>query len=126
MPYDQDEVVQSGRFQMEVVSSSHERLDLRSLAMHRLIADKIRAEPKLFEIASQNIERWSRTPGRNGALLAAWSKLLMQGIPATLAMATEDSERARELRQSTPFAGVLSPQERWSFLKKWNATNLNT
>jgi hypothetical protein len=110
---------------MEVVSSSHERLDRRSLAMHRLIADKIRAEPKLFEIASQNIERWSRTPGRNAALLAAWSRVLEQGIAAALAVATEDSERARELRQSTPFAGVLSPQERWSFLRQWNATNSN-
>ena len=111
---------------MEVVSSSHERLDRRSLAMHRLIADKIRAEPKLFEIASQNIERWSRTPGRNVQLLAVWSRLLEQGIPVALAVATEDSERARELRQSTPFAGVLSPKERWSFLRQWNATNSNT
>lgn len=110
---------------MEVVSSSHERLDRRSLAMHCLIADKIRAEPKLFEIASQNIERWSRAPGRNGQLLAAWSRLLEQGMLAALAVATEDSERARELRQSTPFAGVLSPQERWNFLRQWNATNSN-
>jgi hypothetical protein len=26
---------------------------------------------------------------------------------------TERSERAAELRQSSPFAGVLSPAERW-------------
>lgn len=111
---------------MEVVTSSHERLDRRSLAMHRLIADKIRAEPGLFEIAFQNIERWTRTSGRNDQLLGDWARLLRQGMTFALAVATEDSERAAELRQSTPFAGVLSPQERWSFLKKWNATNSNT
>jgi hypothetical protein len=125
MPYDQRYGLLTG-YQMEVVTSSHERLDRRSLAMHRLIADKIRAEPELFEIASQNIERWMRTSGRHDHLLLTWSRLLRLGMTAALAVATEDSERATELRQSTPFAGVLSPQERWSFLRKWNATNSNT
>lgn len=111
---------------MKTVTSSHERLDRRSLAMHRLIADKIRAEPALSMIASENIDRWLRTARRNDRLLNTWSELLKQGILTALAVATEDSERARELRQSTPFAGVLSPQERWSFLKTWNANNLNT
>jgi len=113
MPYDQRYGLLTG-YQMEVVTSSHERLDRRSLAMHRLIADKIRAEPELFEIASQNIERWMRTSGRHDHLLLTWSRLLRLGMTAAL------------LRQSTPFAGVLSPQERWSFLRKWNATNSNT
>lgn len=108
-----------------VVASSHQQLDRRSLEMHRLIAAKIRAEPELFVIASRNIERWSHTATRSRAYLDEWSRILSAGMAAALAFATEDSEHATELRQSTPFAGVLSAQERWEFLKKWKEANSN-
>lgn len=108
-----------------LISSSHQLLDRRSLEMHRLIAAKIRAEPELFDIASRNIERWSNTSARSQAYLNEWSRILSRGMAAALAFATEDSEHATELRQSTPFAGVLSAQERWEFLKKWKEANSN-
>ena len=108
-----------------VVPSSHLQLDRRSLEMHRLIAAKILAEPDLFIIASRNVERWSRTATRSRAYLDEWSRILSAGMAAALAFATEDSEHATELRQSTPFAGVLSAQERWEFLKKWKEANSN-
>ena|SRR5258705_12084879 len=107
-------------------TSSHEQLDRRSLEMHRFIADKIRAEPDLFVVASRNIERWSHTATRSHAHLEEWARILNKGMQVALAFATEDSEHATELRQSTPFSGVLSPKERWDFLRKWKEANSNT
>ncbi|MFA7239213.1 MAG: hypothetical protein WC091_03810 [Sulfuricellaceae bacterium] len=43
-----------------------------------------------------------------------------QGIDASLAIAVEDSQRATALRQSSPFSGILTNQERFAFLKAWN------
>ena len=39
--------------------SGHQRIDARSLAMHRAIAGKVRANPQLVEVARDNIRRWS-------------------------------------------------------------------
>lgn len=44
----------------------------------------------------------------------AWSVLLEGPRAALVEVLTGDFERARELRQSTPFVGVLEPRERWA------------
>ena len=41
----------------------HQRIDRRSLALHRAIADKLREDPALISIALANIERWSSAVG---------------------------------------------------------------
>jgi hypothetical protein len=48
---------------MERIHSDHSRLDERSLDMHQLIAEKVRAEPALLEKARENVRRWQRTEG---------------------------------------------------------------
>jgi Protein of unknown function (DUF3018) len=93
--------------------SSHKLLEARSLAMHAVIARKIERNPALLEIPKSNIERWSaRWPEGAPAWLDEWRKLLKQPWPRIAALITELSERAARLRQSSPFAGVLSNQER--------------
>ena len=93
--------------------SSHRLLEARSLAMHALIAHKIEHDPKLLTIPRSNIERWSlRWKEDAPAWLSEWKKLLKQPWPRIAAVITEPSERAARLRQSSPFAGVLSNEER--------------
>jgi hypothetical protein len=70
----------------------HTRVEARSLAMHRAIEQKLRARPELLAIAHDNLKRWMAEPGH--------SQPYLEGMTA--------------LRQSTPFAGVLSPRERWA------------
>jgi hypothetical protein len=41
-----------------IETSSHVRLDRRSLEMHRLIVEKIRRDSGLFLKAIDNVERW--------------------------------------------------------------------
>lgn len=99
---------------------THQEIDQRSLALHRLIADKIKREPVLFEEAKKTLARWRVIVSPSSQpYLAAWEDLMKQGIDACLAVATEDSEWATALRQSSPLACVLPNSERLDFLKRW-------
>lgn len=81
--------------------------------MHALIVRKIDANPALLDVARDNLARWARQrEGAEPAWLTEWQALLRQRWPVIAALLTEQSENAIRLRQSTPFAGVLSDQER--------------
>lgn len=104
---------------------SHQEIDARSLALHRLIAAKVRREPALLDRVRLTLARW-RDPGnpsRSEPYLAEWDRLVAQGLEQVLAAAVEESERAAALRQCSPFAGILSPAERFAFLKAWTASH---
>ncbi len=91
----------------------HDRLERRSLALHRAIAAKLRVRPELLSIARENIERWSRRGGRSQPYLDTWRAILDRPLEEILQVIVEDSPRMTDLRQSAPFAGVLDPRERW-------------
>ena len=92
----------------------HARIDARSLAMHRAIAEKLRAAPELLAIAHDNIRRWSATAGRSQPYLDAWEQLLAKPLEELLELLVQDTEPMRAMRQAAPFAGVLAPKERWA------------
>lgn len=93
--------------------SSHRVLEARSLAMHVLIARKIEANPALLDIAHGNLTRWAKQrEGNLPAWLTEWQALIQRPWPEVAALLTEQSENAIRLRQSTPFAGVLTDEER--------------
>ena len=101
---------------------THQELDQRSLAMHRLVADKVLADAQLLDQAKAILHRWHLAASpRTVGYLDVWQGLLDSGVDACLAVATEDSERAAALRQSSPLACLLSNQERFAFLKDWKA-----
>ena len=91
----------------------HDRLERRSLALHLAMAAKLRAHPELLEIAHDNLRRWSATGSRSQPYFDEWRRLLDQPLDQLLAALQEDSPHMTELRQSSPFAGVLDPTERW-------------
>jgi hypothetical protein len=96
-------------------------MDDRSLAMHQLVVAKIRHDPALFAKAQTNVSRWQTMAcARTQPYLQDWQSLINLGVDECLAVAVEDSARANALRQSSPFAGVLSHQERNLFLKNWD------
>jgi hypothetical protein len=99
---------------------SHQDLDRRSLEMHRLIARKIRENPALFGQARAILQRWRRRSSANARpYFDAWRRLMDRGVEESLAVATEDSERATALRQASPFSCLLTEPERTAFLKAW-------
>jgi hypothetical protein len=91
--------------------SSHRLLEARSLAMHALIAAKIERDPALLATARRNLERWTQS-SHEPRRLSEWREILRRPWPEIASLITEQSEEAIRLRQSSPFAGVLSAEER--------------
>lgn len=93
--------------------STHRLLEARSLALHCGIAQKIAQNPSLIDVARRNVGAWRRAAGRKiPRYLTEWRRILARPWPQVAALITEQSERAARLRQSSPFAGVLSAAER--------------
>ena len=97
--------------------------DLRSLAFHRAIAEKLRENPGLVSVAFDNIARWTRLGyGRSGwALYDRWKELLNGPFEILLEKLTEDSDSMQQLRQATPFAGILTNSERSEIIEQTRA-----
>lgn len=96
--------------------AGHARIDARSLAMHLAIAEKVRRNPRLLDVARENIRRWRRR-GVDVSAFAEWEAILDRGIAETLRVLADPSEEAARLRQSTPFTGILTPKERRRFFE---------
>ena len=99
---------------------THQEIDERSLAMHRLVAARVEQDPTLFVKAKGTLAKWRNAVSASSQpWLDEWERLMERGIEACLAAAVEDSQKAAALRQSSPFSGVLSNQERFAFLREW-------
>jgi hypothetical protein len=99
---------------MSVAGEGHQRIDRRSLALHRAIAERLRADPALLAVARDNLDRWSRARGRSQPYWDAWREILGRPLGEVLEIMLEDTERMTAMRQATPFAGILQPNERWA------------
>jgi hypothetical protein len=99
----------------------HQRIDRRSLALHRAIADKLRADPALLAIALDNLDQWSRENGRSQPYWDAWREILKRPLEEVLRLMVEESERMTAMRQANPFAGILTPRERWAIYDRFTA-----
>jgi transcriptional regulator with XRE-family HTH domain len=89
------------------------REDRRSLELHRAIARRLAADPvAVLAQARRNLARMRARRGEVTQLLAEWNVILDRPVAAIVETLTDPREWARELRQVTPFAGVLSAGER--------------
>ena len=104
--------------QAKVRVSDHIRIEERSIALHRAIADRIRTNPRLMEKARENLQKYldqaaqgNRTVPKS---LIEWQDILTnRSREAVLELLVSPAESAGRLRQSSPFAGILTPRERW-------------
>jgi len=91
----------------------HRIIEARSLAMHCLAAQKIMRDAALLERVRDTLDAWrARYGDEPPRALEEWALILRQPWPQIAAFITDPGERATRLRQSTPFAGVLSERER--------------
>lgn len=91
----------------------HQVLDQRSIILHSHVASKIRNQPNLLNIVKINLSKLIETNKASQIYLKKWSDLLDKPMNIILEALVEDSEEMREMRQASPFSGVLTPQERW-------------
>jgi hypothetical protein len=81
--------------------------------MHCLIASKIAAKPALLDVARRNLATWRARYGDSAPrALEEWLEILDRPWPVIAALITDPGESATRLRQSSPFAGVLTAAER--------------
>jgi len=91
----------------------HRLAEARSLAMHCLVARKIAADPRLLDVARRNLAAWAARYGDNvPRALVEWRDVLDRPWPEIAALITDPGEPATRMRQSSPFAGVLTAPER--------------
>ncbi|HEX7182680.1 MAG TPA: hypothetical protein VF756_12620 [Thermoanaerobaculia bacterium] len=89
------------------------------MAYHRVIAERLRHQPEILENARQRVQTWLASGADARFYARKWAEILAGDVSSIAAFLVERSELADELRQSTPFAGALKPQERW---KIWRET----
>jgi len=95
---------------------SHQFLDQLNLAYHREVAVRLLADPEaVLNRARGNLRRWlaSYESGDEPACFVEWQRLLeTRTIKELAAILADDSDEGQRLRQSTPFPGVLTSEER--------------
>lgn len=87
----------------------------RSLRLHEMIAAKLSARPEaVLSLARRNLDvmRAADVGDHASSYLDRWLHLLDGPIDTLLSVMTSTDQTARDLRQSSPFAGVLSDDER--------------
>ena len=98
---------------------THAQIDRRSLELARAVVRKIDADPRHrgLEHARGVCRRWqARQPA---AVHREWLDILSRPWEEVRRVLLDDSEHGRRLRQSDPFCGILTPQERWAIYRSF-------
>lgn len=103
----------------------HQRREIQSLEIHRRIAGLLTSDPsRVLAKATANLDTWleTRNAPAPGSAHQEWLNILQTLTAMEIAsLILSSDERATRLRQSSPFVGILSPQEIWS-IKRSHAT----
>ena len=94
----------------------HRKIEERSLALHREIAIKIRENPSLLLDVRQRLEDAVGSERYSESVkdaLREWVDILdHKPVSEIIELLIDPGEEAARLRQSSPFAGILSEAER--------------
>jgi excisionase family DNA binding protein len=104
-----------------LIGPGFRREEEQSLWLHYALLAPLLTEPEdVIAKARQNLRRWSGSHRRDGMAmryLTQWEHVLDDGLDAIIHALTSPSQEARELRQNSPFAGVLTDETRRRVLK---------
>jgi hypothetical protein len=100
------------RYRKKTPTDPQDRIHLRNLVAHGMIAERLLNDPSVIATARQNLDRWTETQGDTPAL-KEWRTLLETGdrYAILLALLSVDEEGMR-LRSSSPFTDILGNLER--------------
>jgi hypothetical protein len=88
----------------------HEAAQLHSLAYHRLVSERLDAA--MIAQAQRRLDRWEAEDLVDARWIEEWRRVLSLPIEQVKRRIGARTTRASELRQTSPFAGVLTEQER--------------
>ncbi len=93
---------------------------IRSRWLHRAVAGRLARDPeRVLARATRNLDRLEQVhpTGTSARWLARWRALIADGPEAVMRALTAESTEADELRQNSPFAGVLPERERLAIIR---------
>jgi hypothetical protein len=88
----------------------HTRADRRSLAYHRAVAERL--DRAMVDEALHRVLKWRDEGKLDPRYAGQWETILSEPLPQIRRMLAANTDVARELRQTSPFAGMLSEPER--------------
>jgi excisionase family DNA binding protein len=100
------------------------REERRSLWLNRVVAGRVAQDPtRVLSHVRRNLDRFERIHEGTSVTrwLRRWREVLDAGPEAVMEMLTSTTPEAAELRQNSPFAGVLSERERMAALASFSA-----
>ena len=96
-------------------SVGHRSAELRGLVYHRALAPRLRRP--MIEEARRKLARWKRDGRIDRRYAEAWEDVFSMPMSEIRKIIAADDERGRDLRQSSPLAGLLSEPERRKILE---------
>ena len=91
-------------------------IDSVNLRCHQILASRLGENPEVRTTALENVERWldeNAYPPGPSSQLQAWRAVLAESSDTELSRFMTDPSEAGNLRRSnSPFAGILSGEER--------------
>lgn len=98
------------------------RSDIRSIALHKEIAKKLKSNPALWAIAKKNLARWKKMNDWLPPALIEWERILnTYPKDQILSLLESDSDEAVRLRSSSPFTGILTEDERTNIFERYRS-----
>jgi hypothetical protein len=95
----------------------------KSLWLHLALLPVLLTDPEVVIVqARENLRRWGPMQRKDGVaaqFFATWSTILDAGLDGLLVVLTSTNEGACELRQNSPFAGVLDEAVRQQVLRSF-------
>lgn len=93
----------------------------KSLRLHQALIGDLLVDPDaVIDKARVNIAKWlpqQRADGMTASYLHQWEQILDAGLDRIIEALTASDEQSCDLRENSPFAGVLSPDRRAKVLK---------
>ena len=78
----------------------------------------LREDPELLDTARERVRAWLQEHTVAERWAREWLRVLELPLEEIVTVLTDPGERSRDLRQTSPFAGVLDPRTRW---EAWRA-----
>jgi excisionase family DNA binding protein len=99
------------------------REERRSLWLNRAVAARVARDPaRVLAHARRNLDRFERIHEGTSVMrwLGRWREVVDAGPEAVMDVLSSTAPEAAELRQNSPFAGVLSERERRAVLESFS------
>jgi hypothetical protein len=90
----------------------HTLAEERSIELHRAVGERLLAQPALLDRARARVQGWIETGSTHPFYAQAWAEVLRRPVGEIVSMLTDPGERARALRQASPFAGFIDNETR--------------